>query len=64
MTNDDEAVGGITIPPKIDKVIYEKPLFKDKIAKKAAGASCKLRYVGSSTFYGTGCKLTNWAGGK
>ena len=26
MTNDDEGEGGVTIPPKIDDVIYEQPL--------------------------------------
>ena len=26
MTNDDGGEGGVTIPPKIDDVIYEQPL--------------------------------------
>ena len=26
VTNDDEKEGGVTIPPKIDDVIYEQPL--------------------------------------
>ena len=26
VTNDDEGEGGVTIPPKIDDVIYEQPL--------------------------------------
>ena len=28
VTNDDEREGGVTIPPKIDDVIYEQPLTK------------------------------------
>ena len=31
MTNDDEGEGGVTIPPKIDDVIYEQPLTHNMI---------------------------------
>ena len=30
MTNDDEGEGGVTIPPKIDDVLYEQPLIDDE----------------------------------
>ena len=31
MTNDDEGEGGVTIPPKIDDVIYEQPLTSQSV---------------------------------
>ena len=36
VTNDDEGEGGVTIPPKIDDVIYEQPLTNKQ--KKSTGS--------------------------
>ena len=40
MTNDDEGEGGVTIPPKIDDVIYEQPLINDDDMQVACFAMC------------------------
>ena len=36
VTNDDEGEGGVTIPPKIDDVIYEQPLIPEVVVAVVA----------------------------
>ena len=41
VTNDDEGEGGVTIPPKIDDVIYEQPLTMNNTSITVVGGTQK-----------------------